>query len=840
MPYQKIATVAVLLGAATTAQAAWVNFVNQTATRLPTGPGQNDPAVTTTDPEEKDYYWADIDRDGDTDLIVVRKVPFTFAGGKRKVLLMNENGVLMDRTSTLATDAAGVPASEGVSQGFLDLTNDRKNQLVDVNNDGWLDMVTCTTISDGLPRYIGHPRVYINKGQVGGVWQGFRYDYNRIPQLLSKSGVAANPRFCSVVAGDVTGDGYVDLYYVDYDTGEVGPAESPANDMDNKLLINQGAANPGVFVDETLLRMGALFNYGGSTGSKNLAWSTFGAECAIADMNGDGIKDVVKITTLTSPIHVAVLTNPAANVGTWTASNYKIVYNGSPYFITPGDLNNDGKLDMVITDDGTDRYLINTGNDGNGAPNFTSLAVTSALGTEGEFGSASTIADLNNDGWNDVIIADVDLDTFGCSRRMHIYHNLGNAPNVTLKEESPSVIPTSSLTGTYIGAVFDIDNDGWKDLVLGRCTSTQVWMNSGLPGLAFTYPNGHPTELTPDTPTTFQVQLTGLQGAIPSINSGKINLSINGGAFVAVSMTDLGGNLYEATIPAQPCGTSVRYFLSGQISAGGSFNDPPKAGVYFGAGAHNGLKAAVDETFEAGAAGWTVSNDGSLTSGGFELASPNITWNEGNQASPDADHSDSGTTAWVTQNGNANDPPSATDVDGGATRLTSPVIDLTGSNAVISVAKWFYTSTPGDTLRTEVSNDDGANWVAVNNYTGQPQPLPGSTVTTPNAWVVQSFVVSDYVTPTSTVRVRFTINDVAPAGIVEGGIDDFHVDQFSCDGGAPCAPDITGNGSVDVDDLLAVINTWGACPGCPSDITGNGVVDVDDLLGVINGWGSCP
>ena len=55
--------------------------------------------------------------------------------------------------------------------------------------------------------------------------------------------------------------------------------------------------------------------------------------------------------------------------------------------------------------------------------------------------------------------------------------------------------------------------------------------------------------------------------------------------------------------------------------------------------------------------------------------------------------------------------------------------------------------------------------------------------------------------------------------------------------------DITGNGIVDVDDLLAAINAWGSCPKppaeCSADIApegGNGVVDVDDLLMVINNW----
>jgi len=31
----------------------------------------------------------------------------------------------------------------------------------------------------------------------------------------------------------------------------------------------------------------------------------------------------------------------------------------------------------------------------------------------------------------------------------------------------------------------------------------------------------------------------------------------------------------------------------------------------------------------------------------------------------------------------------------------------------------------------------------------------------------------------------------------------------------PCPGDIVANGNVDVNDLLAVISTWGACPGCP-------------------------
>jgi hypothetical protein len=62
-----------------------------------------------------------------------------------------------------------------------------------------------------------------------------------------------------------------------------------------------------------------------------------------------------------------------------------------------------------------------------------------------------------------------------------------------------------------------------------------------------------------------------------------------------------------------------------------------------------------------------------------------------------------------------------------------------------------------------------------------------------------------------------------------------------------CLADITGNGAVNIDDLLTVINAWGGCPTpptpCAADIAppgGNGIINIDDLLAVINAWGACP
>lgn len=53
----------------------------------------------------------------------------------------------------------------------------------------------------------------------------------------------------------------------------------------------------------------------------------------------------------------------------------------------------------------------------------------------------------------------------------------------------------------------------------------------------------------------------------------------------------------------------------------------------------------------------------------------------------------------------------------------------------------------------------------------------------------------------------------------------------------PCPADLTGNGTVDVNDLLVLLAAWGTPHG---DITGDGKCNVNDLLKVIAAWGECP
>jgi hypothetical protein len=465
----------------------WLEFRNETSTRLSAAAG-----LGASDPEEKDYAWGDVNRDGWVDLVVARKQPFSTAGRRPNVLFMNENGVLTDRTTEFASES-DVPGD----QGFLTATNDRDVVLADFNNDGWLDIATAVGISDGTPKELSHPRIYMNKGAPGGVWQGFRFEAGRSPQLyvLQASGGPdlAQPypgRFCSIAAGDVDNDGDQDLFLGDYDTGN--PGEPSGKDLNDRLWINDGT---GVFTDSYRTRM-----------NTNMLSSAFSTAAVIADMNGDGAMDIVKDSGLNAdivgPQSVRIAYNLPANPQSYDVLQAN-AHLFAPYFVSVGDLNNDSKLDMVVTDDQADRYRLNTGNDG-----LTQVVWGPATGftfassiTDDGFGSQSAIVDFDQDGWKDVLISDVDVDDptnsggtgTGCpgaapTRRLHIYRNQGNAPNVTLREEAQASaaqtgwkgavgLNFSDLRGTYHTAPFDIDRDGDDDLVIGRTCSTSVWMN---------------------------------------------------------------------------------------------------------------------------------------------------------------------------------------------------------------------------------------------------------------------------------------------------------------------------------------------------------------------------
>ncbi|MFO0829403.1 MAG: thrombospondin type 3 repeat-containing protein [Phycisphaerales bacterium] len=826
----RIVTVASLASLiAPVALAQWqTSFSNETSSRLVMSPTlQNDNL-------EKDFAWGDFDNDGDVDVICVRKFPGSIQGGYPDILLMNEGGVLVDRTQEYGT--ASLTAGDLALKAPV---NDRDVKAVDVNLDGWIDLVTMTTMSDQVNATLGQPRVYMNLGNNGsGQWQGFRFEDARIPELFAKNGSTANPRACDAVVVDLTGDGYPDIFFVDYDTPETSgticidlngdgdtadagecqssPAETSTKDYDNKFLVNWGTSGgpgPGYFFDSTTTRFTAT----------QLA-SAFGNAVNAGDYNGDGYMDVARVNTLTSGQNVSVLYGKAPPQTGLSFTGPDLIYSNAPYHIATGDLNNDGKLDLVVVDDSQDRVLINTGNGTDGLANFTAYTISDSLS---EFGNSVQLADLDNDGKLDALIADVDADlpSFcpSTGRRAHIYRNTGVVGGQLL-DEIGEIIPNSSLGATFDFAPVDIDGDGWKDVVTGRCAGIEVWMNKPPIGLTFSYPSGHPDVVAPGAATGFNVVPNLLGGGPIVAGSLKLNYRVSGGAWQQSALTG-GPTTFVATLPAIACGQSLDYYLSGKITASTTtYTDPAGApATFYSAVPISGDLTVYSTEFENGVDGWTTEAIGAGVGGAWELGDPVGTSVSGVPANPENDATAApGVNCWVTDNGAVGGTSSANDLDNGPVNLISPVFSVpAGSYIDCTYAAWAYCNdaalpAEADFLLVQYSFDGGANWTTARQIG-----------TTGSTW--QTFTDSLGPTTGTSVIVRFSAADPGNNSTTEFGVDSFTLTRTYCSTGPLCTGDLNNDGAVTCADFPLLLDAVNNGASYCADLNHDGLVNSADI-----------
>lgn len=355
--------------------------------------------------------------------------------------------------------------------------------------------------------------------------------------------------------------------------------------------------------------------------------------------------------------------------------------------------------------------------------------------------------------------------------------------------------------------------------------------------LTFQFPNGLPTTVPADQSSTIDLIINNGAGTLNPASPTVFHRTGTSGVFQSAAMTLVSGNLYRATLPATPCGSTINYYFQAATTTGALAASPDDAPTSAHATESVVTNVIFSDDMEIDR-GWTV--------GSPSDNAPRGVWNRMNPqattAQPEDDHTAAGTVCWVTD-GNAGGSAGANDVDSGQTTLNSPTVDLsTATDPRISYWRWYSNNAGGapneDVLAVDISAN-GTTWVNVETVGPAGAQAAGG-------WYFHEFRVADFVTPSSTTRVRFIASDVGNGSLVEAAVDDFAVIDSGCPQGPACVGDVNDDGVRDLTDLTALLAAFGSSTGNPNfnagaDLDADGSITIGDLTLLLSNFGvPCP
>jgi hypothetical protein len=350
--------------------------------------------------------------------------------------------------------------------------------------------------------------------------------------------------------------------------------------------------------------------------------------------------------------------------------------------------------------------------------------------------------------------------------------------------DAPSGQEGQLYTDILIEALTIDDNDG--DLTNGTpnyCAITSAFALHGINAFSLSPLINHSEQLSAAgqqpilLTVTSPVNFTSSAGT--SLN-GYYRISNSGSAWNVFNFT-ANGSAFEGTIPAQPNGTIIEYYVDATDQCNSHFNITPKLAndpnpniPYYILVGFNLLQS---DYFDNGNTGWTTPLPGdNATTGLWVIAPPVASIANPGSITPiyvqtPLDHTPTSNNICAVTGNAANTSAGIgdQDIDGGKTSLLSPNYDLSSfTNPAISYWRWYSNdqgATPGtDFWQVYISNDGGATFTTVEN-----------TNVSDHGWRRFAFKVSDYVTPTATMRIKFVGEDANAGSLVEAAMDDLEI-----------------------------------------------------------------
>ena len=246
---------------------------------------------------------------------------------------------------------------------------------------------------------------------------------------------ATNGELYAIALGDVSGDGQADIVTVNFGNTTAG--------------VQVGLAGGG---------FAPVVSY--ATAPSNAPTPSGGAPqgVALGDVNGDGRLDIVAANTFAS--NVGVLLGQASG-GFAPFSTYSAGANSAPRGVALGDVNGDGRLDIVTANGflGTVGVLLGQAAGGFAAPSAYATGPNGSSGVSIPYGVA--LGDVNGDGRLDIVAANRDGNNVGVL--------LGQAAGGFAAFVNYSTGNSSSPVSVALG---DVNGDGRLDIVTANSGGT--------------------------------------------------------------------------------------------------------------------------------------------------------------------------------------------------------------------------------------------------------------------------------------------------------------------------------------------------------------------------------